>query len=70
MEKVCVVGSGRSIARQIVGKLGEFAPICSEFNPHVASVEDPLRTKNLSTKVFDKRKKRKKLARKMRRGRS
>lgn len=70
MEKMSIVGSGRSVARQIVDKLGEFAPICSEFNPHVASVEYPLHTKNLSTKVFDKRKKRKKLARKMRRGRN
>lgn len=73
MEKVCVVGSGRSIARQIVGKLGEFAPYGGTFNPYVASVrEDEFITKRktLPLEVFDKRKKRKKLARKMRRGRS
>jgi hypothetical protein len=67
MEKMSIVGSGRSVTSQIVNALGEFAPNCLEFNPHVMSVENPVNTKNLSPAVFDKRKK---LARKMRRGRN
>lgn len=70
MEKMSIVGSGRSVTSQIVNALGESAPNCLEFNPHVMSVENLVNTKNLSPAVFDKRKKRKKLARKMRRGRN
>ena len=72
MEKISIVGSGRSVTRQIVDGLGEFAPYGGTFNPYVASVREDefiAKRKTLSSEVFNRRKKRSKLARKMRKGR-
>jgi hypothetical protein len=68
-EKTVIVG--RSRASSIAYLLGTLTPACLAFETYKEELREDYtpRTKNLPPKVFDKRKKRKQLARRMRRTR-